>query len=230
MSRPVTILEWDTEFFGVSIARAEIEGDTVADAVDSARGLGVQCLYLVIPNAHPPSLEDAIRRGGRLVDLRLDTRARDPSAFPPGVREATSDDLALLVPHARRLSSSSRFRADPRFPREAVEEMYEIWLHRCGRDGVVVVPSESLEGFVGTRMERDVLSVDLVYVDPGSRGQGMAARLVQAAVAGAEGARAAWRPRRGTSRRSASTTASASGPPRWTRSSTSGSTSLNRPA
>ena len=68
--------------------------------------------------------------------------------------------------------------------------MYEIWLHRCMRDGVVIVPTDAPRGFVGTRMDRDVLVVDLVYVDPGARGHGMAARLVQAAVAGAHGARA----------------------------------------
>jgi GNAT superfamily N-acetyltransferase len=190
VSHPVTVLEWDSEFFGVPIARAEIADDTVAAAVDGARGLGVQCLYLVVPNAHPSSLEDAIRRGGRLVDLRLTLELEAPTAFPPAVREATPDDVALLVPHARRLSSSSRFRADPRFSPEAVEEMYEIWLERCGRDGVVIVPNESLEGFVGTRKEQGVVSVDLVYVDPTSRGRGVAARLVQAAVAGAQGRRA----------------------------------------
>src|SRR5262245_54067259 len=62
MSQMVTILEWDSEFFRVPIGRAEIDGDTLAAAVDEARGRGVKCLYLVIPSAHPPSLEDAMRR------------------------------------------------------------------------------------------------------------------------------------------------------------------------
>jgi ribosomal protein S18 acetylase RimI-like enzyme len=190
VSHPVTVLEWDSTFFGVPIARTEIAEGTVANAVDSARDLGVQCLYVVIPNAHPSSLEDAIRRGGHLVDLRLVLELETRPAFRRGVREATPDDVALLVPHARRLSSSSRFRADPRFSPEAVAEMYEVWLGRCASDGAVIVPNDSLGGFVGTRTERDVLSVDLVYVDPASRGRGMAARLVRAAVAGAQGGHA----------------------------------------
>ena len=190
MSQPVTILEWDSRFFGVPIARTEVQGDTVSAAVEEALDLGVQCLYVVIPNAHPASLEDAMRRGGHLVDLRLTLELDRSTPFPRGVREARDDDMALLVPHARSLSLSSRFRADPRFPPETVEAMYEIWLRRCMRDGVVVVPTGAVGGFVGARPEADLLLVDLVFVDAASRGEGLAARLVQAAVAGAPGHRA----------------------------------------
>ena len=72
---------------------------------------------------------------------------------------------------------------DPRFSPEAVASMYETWLERCMREGVVVVPSRMIGGFVGLRPNSDAISVDLVYVDQDSRGEGLAARLVAGALA-----------------------------------------------
>ena len=190
MSAPVTHLEWDSRFFRVSIARAEVDEHTVGSAVKQAAADGVQCLYLVIANAHPPALTDAILRGGRLVDLRVTFDLERRVSSPSGVRVAGPGEVARLVPLARRLSRSSRFSADPRFSREDVAAMYELWLARCMRDGLVVVPNRGIGGFVGVRPDRERLSVDLVYVEPRSRGRGIAARLVQGALARAGHTRA----------------------------------------
>lgn len=190
MGSAITRLDWDSNFFGVSIARAEVVDLSVADAVDAAVGVGVQCLYLAIPNAYPPALGDAMRRGGRLVDLRL-TFERESRVSPPaGVRDADASDLSALLPLARELSHSSRFRSDARFSPDAVGAMYETWVGRCLEDGIVVVPSGTTAAFVGARPDGDVLSVDLVYVGPHARGEGLAARLVRGALANAPHARA----------------------------------------
>jgi ribosomal protein S18 acetylase RimI-like enzyme len=191
MGSRVTPLPWDTEFFGVSIASAEIAEDTVAGALEEAEARGVQCLYLVIPGAHPPSLAAAVRRGGRLVDLRVTLDLETRIAPPSGVRLADGGDLAALMPLARGLSRSSRFGRDPRFPDEVVVRMYETWLERCLSEGSVVVPDGKVVGFVGVQRGRsDTVSVDLVYVDSSARGEGLAARLVRGALAGAGSGRA----------------------------------------
>ena len=61
--------------------------------------------------------------------------------------------------------------------------MYGIWLDRCLDEGIVTVPEARGNGFVGARRDRDNASIDLVYVDVASRGQGLGRALIRDAVA-----------------------------------------------
>lgn len=61
--------------------------------------------------------------------------------------------------------------------------MYDIWLDRCLNEGVVVVPADRGTGFVGARRDGDVASIELVYVDAASRGQGLGRALIREAAA-----------------------------------------------
>ena len=131
----VTPLEWDSEFFGVSIARAEIDDDNVGCAVEKATAQGVQCLYLVIPGAHPSSVADAIGRGGRLVDIRMTLELETRVPPPSGVRLADARDLAVLMTLARSLSRSSRFSLDPRFsPKRSPRCTRRGWNGACAKE------------------------------------------------------------------------------------------------
>ena len=181
----VTHLEWDSEFFGVSIARSDINDESVEFVVQEAADQHVQCLYLFLSIEQPFALEEALRRGGRLVDLRVEFDLTTPVVLPDGIRLAERNDIPTLLPLARKLADASRFNADPGFAGEDVRRMYEIWLGRCFDEGVVVVPAQGFGGFVGARTSGDTASIDLVYVDSPSRGQGVAAKLVTGAVAGA---------------------------------------------
>jgi GNAT superfamily N-acetyltransferase len=189
-SRAVTYLDWDSEFFGVSIARANVTTETVELAVEEAAAQHVECLYLFLPVEQSLGLTDALRRGGRLVDVRVELDLAGAMTLPEGIRLAGSSDISSLRPLARQLAGESRFSADPHFPGDAVREMYDIWLDRCLAEGMVLVPDRSLGGFVGARTIGDMVSVELVYVDPHHRGRGIAANLVRGAVAKAEAPRA----------------------------------------
>jgi ribosomal protein S18 acetylase RimI-like enzyme len=180
----VTHLDWDSEFFGVSIARSDINDETIESVVQDAAAQHVQCLYLFLSVEQPFALADALRRGGRLVDLRVEFDLATPVVPPDGIRLADRNEIPMLLPHARTLADASRFSADPRFAGDAVRRMYEIWLGRCFDEGIVVVPAQGFGGFVGARTSGDTSSIDLVYVDSPARGQGLAAKLVTGAVAG----------------------------------------------
>lgn len=193
MTPTLTQLSWDSAFFGIPVARTDIEGEGIAAAAREAAAQGIACLYLFVNGAHPLALSDALRRGGRLVDLRLELELSAPLTLPSGIRRANADDVAGLRPLARSLAIESRFSADPRFAADAVRGMYDIWLDRCFDEGLVLVPVEHFGGFVGARVRDGTTSIELVYVDAQSRGQGVAARLVSGAVAmtGASRARVA---------------------------------------
>lgn len=179
----MTPLRWDSDFFGVEIARAD-PGEPVADEAASARAAGIDCLYVTVPGAAPAGIHAAVALGARLVDLRteLDRDGTAPAA-PAAVRRAGADDLAGLEAGAAELSAVSRFTADPRFARDRVAEMYRVWVRRALDEGTVVVPAGGERAFVAALPGDGETRLALVWVAPRSAGRGLGRTLVDAALA-----------------------------------------------
>jgi GNAT superfamily N-acetyltransferase len=95
---------------------------------------------------------------------------------------ATADDFESLLPLVERLAATSRFSRDPSFARDRILDLYRLWLRLCLADGAVAV-ADGRRGLVGVRCSGRVANVELVYLDPGSRGHGLARELVFSAVA-----------------------------------------------
>jgi ribosomal protein S18 acetylase RimI-like enzyme len=177
---------WDSTFFGVRIVEAHLSGDALDQAVADATQSGAECLYLFIDADDLVTIETAVRQGARLVDLRVELAGQigpEAGGDAPHTRRATHADREALLPQARELAIESRFSRDTRIPDQKVREMYDIWLDRCLDEGVVVVPTDRGAGFVGARRNGDVASIELVYVDAASRGQGLGHALIRGAVA-----------------------------------------------
>jgi len=184
----VNVLDWDSAFFGLPIARADVDRDP-GEAVERARAAGVACLYLFVPATALEAVSEAISRGALLTDLRLVLEragAVEGAAAAGGAgpaRRAGEADLPILEELAARLAAHSRFSRDPRFARERVEEMYRLRVRRCLAEGVVTLPAASARsGFAGVRVEDGVARVELVYVEPERAGAGVARALVAAAL------------------------------------------------
>ena len=187
------LLPWDSQFFGRRIARADLGETTLGDAVRAARTEQVECLYLAVPGDRLETVAEAVHRGARLVDLRveLDLEGRAFGAeLDAAVRVASADEARTLEPLVERLAVHSRFRADRRFAAERVPEMYRIWLGNCLTRGIVVVPAGEPGGLVGVIRDGSEASVELVYVDPAAAGRGLGRALVSGALAAAGAARA----------------------------------------
>src|SRR5947209_15818243 len=88
------LLEWDTEFWGVRIARAD------GPHVDGwARENGVVCAYLLVAAADAASAHDAEERGFRVMDVRVELEAPavpGEAAVRPH-REGDVDRLATVA-------------------------------------------------------------------------------------------------------------------------------------
>ena len=170
-------LPWDSEFFGVAIARSQVMQDSLAAEIAAARDKGIACLYLTVDALDTAAIDRAVRLGARLTDLRIELSTPFSALADVAkdeIRTAGTEDAHALADLSRELSASSRFSRDPRFPRAAVSDMYALWIERCLRDGVVVVPSGELCGFVGARRDGDATTIDLVYVTPEARSRKLA--------------------------------------------------------
>ncbi len=177
-------LPWDSEFFGVAIARHECDEHTLPADIDvvisEAQSRHVECLYLALPASVLSLATYAIARGAVLTDIRVVLRA---SELVEGEgQRATEEDADTVVALAENLAPYSRFARDARFDQARVVEMYRRWARRCLSEGIVVL-TDDRSAFVGVRSHADVAHLDLVYVAPERSGQGVAQRLFAAAAA-----------------------------------------------
>src|SRR5690242_5745583 len=136
------LLEWDTHFFGVRVAR--VAGHSLDDAA-ARRALSwcaaerVDCLYFLADIDSPETIAAAERHGFGLKDLRRTYRRRlEPSLadgapdLPPGVRIRPSrpDGAPALEAMAEGTYTGSRFYFDRRFPRALADELYRTWVRQ----------------------------------------------------------------------------------------------------
>jgi dTDP-4-amino-4,6-dideoxy-D-galactose acyltransferase len=141
MAELIEPLRWDSEFFGIAIARANLSGATadMLRAIDAeARAAGVACLYGSLDPTDDTAAYDVQTFGHRLVEVAL-TFERPPMPFTPKpntakVRRGTLDDLPSLEPAVKTLAPWSRFAADPRFGVDAARRMHEAWMERAAGD------------------------------------------------------------------------------------------------
>jgi ribosomal protein S18 acetylase RimI-like enzyme len=177
-------LRWDSTFFGSEIARIDLSHDAELEpSLSAARDDGIELLYIFASGERLDRLEEVVRRGGRLVDVRVELELQGLLKADSGsTRLARSSEGAMVADVAAGLAEQSRFRRDSRFSGERVETMYRIWGRACLEEGVVAVPAQGRGGLVGARVREGVTDVELVWVDPAERGRGLAAALVAAAV------------------------------------------------
>jgi len=174
------ILDWDSDYWGVRIARV---GDPDVD--EWAREHGVACAYLLVPADDSASAHRAEERGFRLMDVRVELDAPVARTEQP-VRAHREDDVERLRAIARRNHADTRFYADPNFPRELCDELYDTWIRRSCEgwaDAVLVAEAErSPAGYVSLHERGDAGSIGLIGVDAAARGRGVGEALVRGAL------------------------------------------------
>ena len=179
------IAPWDTEFFGFRVARAELTDDRLADVIGRAQTAGVECIYLTVDGDRIDVIQEAIRRGARLVQFRLRAHrfTRRIAAEPdPSVRLALPEDRERVLQLAREQAVMSRFAADARFPQDRVADLYEHQMERCLESGVVAVPVSDARGVCAVSVDGNEAYVQLAYVDPSERHRALGRALILAAL------------------------------------------------
>jgi RimJ/RimL family protein N-acetyltransferase len=187
-------LEWDSTFFGVSIARAVptcVDSTTCRALLDWCLSHRIDCLYFLADDDNHASrrvLEDA---GFFRVDDRV-TLTLEPV---PADSHPSLDTRAVLpgdVPALRQIAAvshlDSRFYNDDHFERARCDELYRLWIEKsCAgwADHVVVVEREGVAiGYLTVHLrEPETATIGLLGVNPAFRRQGVGGRLLKGALA-----------------------------------------------
>lgn len=184
------ILDWDSKFFGVRIARVighQLDRQKAAEIVRAVREDAIQCTYF-LASPDPATVRIAERTGFQLVDVRVTLAARLLPSHggtwqDHGVREVDAADIPVIREIAAHSHMDSRFYRDGHFPPDLCAELHRIWItrncHGCA-DAVLVGEHESRPaGYVSCRLKPNgVGEIDLIAVDPSARNIGMGRKLV----------------------------------------------------
>lgn len=192
--KPLTILDWDSNFFGMRIGRINTSTLT-SESTSAALQWGMQndlaCIYFLANSGDTETVRHLERHGFRFVDIRVTLDLKHPSpkcANEPHVRAFHQDDLHTLKALARSSHTDSRFYADLTFPRERCCDLYETWIERSCQgwaQQVFVLEHAGLPaGYITCHLnELKDGSIGLVSVATQAQGHGGGRALVERALA-----------------------------------------------
>lgn len=156
-------LPWDSQFFGLSIARAvpsRLDEPTRDTMLDWCRSHGTDCLYFLAAPDDTATMQQLDAGGFQLVSVRV-TLAR-PAGSGHGeirgrVRQAVAGDIPALRDIAVSAHRDTRFHADSRFDAARSDEMYAAWIENSVRgyaDQVLVAERDDAPvGYVTLHIE-----------------------------------------------------------------------------
>lgn len=190
------ILEWDSGAFGFPVARLEeTENESsMAAAIDNARREGIRLIYLLTESREVARAAETL--GGTLISERVTfvravtiPDAIASRAGPSVVVEQWKGTAATpeLIHLARQAGHYSRFRVDPRIPREIFERIYDAWISnslsgQIAEAVMVIRDASSLLGLVTVGEKNRRADIGLLAVHERARGRGLGKKLVGAAL------------------------------------------------
>jgi dTDP-4-amino-4,6-dideoxy-D-galactose acyltransferase len=192
MSDPAQYLEWDTEFFGKRIARANVSqlDDAAANELLAwCAAHAIDCLYLLADAEDKQTVRRAEINGFQLVDIRLTLKRHTPlqaEKSTENIRPFQPSDIPALKAIARVSHHDSRFYYDPRFPDEQCDRLYETWIENSCKgyaDQVLVaVDAEAPVGYITCHLLPSHGEIGLLGVSTGTQRKGYGTQLIQASL------------------------------------------------
>ena len=195
-------LDWDSEFFGKSIARAllpsAVDAATCVAMIEWCESRDVDCLYVLSPFLDRDTIAALENAAFRLIDVRLtlERPIRPPSELlkPPEqtdrefrIRSSRTADIPALRVIAGVSHRDTRFHHDGHFERERCDELYATWIEKSCRgyaDHVVVAERAGMiAGYLSLHVDALDARIGLLGVDAAWRRHGIGSDLLDAGLA-----------------------------------------------
>lgn len=186
-------LDWDTKFFGFGVARimqAELDEAELSKTLEMLRDNDYRLIYWQIPVGKPESSRIAQVHGGFLADEKVTyvkelvgiSDSRGASAYTPFPYPDMTPDAAMIK-LALQSAEYSRFRLDPKFPRELCDKLFKCWITRSvskeiAWEVLVVKEQNDLLGLITLGAKGGRADIGLVAVAEHARGKGVGRALV----------------------------------------------------
>lgn len=172
-------LDWDSDFFGLRIAKAEVATQWEVDSIQEqyvALKNEFDLIYvfahdsIIIPTGRPLLVDQKV-----IYTTPISNPCNSDSHIIEYKQESVSEDLLNLA-----LASGlySRFRIDTNFPRNSYERLYTRWIeqsvaHKFASEVFCYMIDEVPRGLVTLRRDGIVGDIGLVATDEKYRGRGI---------------------------------------------------------
>lgn len=190
-------LEWDSEFFGIRIARVigdRLNSGEISVLDEWCKRNRINCLYFMADPNCQESNYLAENRQFHLVDtkvrLAVDLTGRvsesgEVQSF--GIRPSMREDIESLKRMAKVCHYHSRFYYDPGFAEEACDNLYGTWIEKScnGSSDIVLVAAvnDRPVGYVACNVVNSATGeIGLIGVSPEVLRLGIGTALVQASL------------------------------------------------
>jgi dTDP-4-amino-4,6-dideoxy-D-galactose acyltransferase len=189
------LLEWDSTFFGVRVARIEgreLTTPAARAAVTWCREQRVDCCYLRSDADDIVTQRSAGDEGFRFVDVRMtldcELAETTTSEAHDGIRTARPADIPELRTIATYNHRNTRFYADEHFARERCDELYATWIEKSvegwAQRVLVADYGAGAVGYLTLHLKPQAHGeIGLVGVARDSQGRGIGRQLVETAIA-----------------------------------------------
>lgn len=199
MTSPCTFLAWDSDFFGLRIARVQghyLTPERQNDIANWCAAQDIACLYFLAACDDDVTVCTAEQAGYHLVDIRVTLNCASEKAILLSkmsddivVRTSTETDLTQLQEMGRDQFTDSRFYQDQHFPRERCQALYDTWiaksLRRDSPDQVLVVECTGRAvGYLAitSHASQGIGQISLMAVAPAAHGRGIGAALLDQGI------------------------------------------------
>jgi ribosomal protein S18 acetylase RimI-like enzyme len=201
MITSLSLLEWDSNFFGYSVGCLSLVGKSTNEAGRITSQLNTNHDYELIYIYVSPldmqmckllELIGAIDVGSR---IKYSLQVADVNTNELTKTAAQISKICPSTEHAERLNELaqmsgvySRFAIDPHFVSKEYARLYREWVSNNikGADTIplyIYTTASQVVGFVSlSHMSADTISIDLLSVDPKYRGKGIATKLLLRAL------------------------------------------------
>ena len=176
----IRALQWDSDFFGLRIGRADIF--TTEDALSLASQYNELKHQFDLLYVFDPNNVGFEANGARLVDEKiLYSKPCEPRKQYPEISfyqaAQPNEDLYRLALVSGRYS---RFKFDERFPKGSYERLYTRWIENaCSKEGIskqILIFQDSqnaIKGMITVEHSGELGHIGLVAVDPDTQHQGV---------------------------------------------------------
>lgn len=195
---PCKVLEWDTDFFGIRVAKvfaSSLNPELVRRIDNWCHRNQVKCLYFLACADDALTSRTAEDNGFRLVDVKITLKYENHASIADTdrydrtdcyVRQACPADIPLLQEMTRNGYHHSRFYFDENFPRALCDSFYETWIKvSCEGYASTVLVAENNKlpvGFISCHLDSTSGSIGLVGVNKTFRGRGIGKILLDSAL------------------------------------------------
>ncbi len=194
---PARIVEWDSAFFGLPIARLDaLDGfsyEQISTTLNNLRSNDFKLLYLFAKQEDQKTFDNAVRAGGSpmgsrvvfMMNIKDRKKTKEESRiieYNHRVVESELLKLALLS------GAHSRFNLDENLPKGSFERLYETWISRSVKREIaqnVLVhhsPMDQITGLITLGRADQVGDIGLLSVDPQFQGKSIGTKLINEAV------------------------------------------------